>query len=266
MAEVGGLESLQNFNKYFLSGIYQEQLIEGNSDRGIDVGVMYRKSLDLHFEYQSNKSRPIEFLYPHELMGQTKNAATMRGSHLFSRDASELHVFDKVGGNTILIALTTHLKSKLDSDRIDPLGRRRREAEAKTLGKIYNELSQRHDCPILVTGDFNGNASSKNRAEEFVELFNSTDLKDCFDLLDIPDEERHTFFYSHYGWMQATQLDYALIGEKFKDRLIKNGSGVITYSNSIGEQLRRPRTRYDKDLMPSDHLPVVINIQIDEPN
>jgi hypothetical protein len=48
LCEVGGLESLKNFNQLFLGGAYSPCLLEGNSDRNIDVGFMVRKSLNFY--------------------------------------------------------------------------------------------------------------------------------------------------------------------------------------------------------------------------
>jgi len=44
--EVGGIESIENFNSLFLDSKYKAYLLEGNSDRGIDVGYLVKKDLD----------------------------------------------------------------------------------------------------------------------------------------------------------------------------------------------------------------------------
>src|SRR5689334_1002384 len=38
--EVGGRKSLDQFNRHFLNSSYQPYLLEGNSDRGIDIGYL----------------------------------------------------------------------------------------------------------------------------------------------------------------------------------------------------------------------------------
>ena len=92
--EVGGIESLNNFNHFFLQGKYTAHLIEGNSDRGIDVGYLVRKGLPLHAELRSHKDRPIQFNYPHELQTNLfeQNEKVLR-SHYFSRDCSKLLLY-----------------------------------------------------------------------------------------------------------------------------------------------------------------------------
>src|SRR5665213_3897009 len=65
--EIGGQESLTNFAKLFLGGKYVPYLLEGNSDRGIDIGYLVKKDFPLRAEIRTHKERPIQFLYPHEV-------------------------------------------------------------------------------------------------------------------------------------------------------------------------------------------------------
>jgi hypothetical protein len=64
--EVGGEESLSNFAKFFLDDQYTPYVIEGNSDRGIDIGYLVKKTITHRFELHTHKNRPIQFLYPHD--------------------------------------------------------------------------------------------------------------------------------------------------------------------------------------------------------
>lgn len=88
--EVGGLESLKNFNLLFLNNEYSTALIEGNSDRNIDVGFLIKKNLPFYFDLASNKNRSINFLYTHE-----KNLKAPPENKL-SRDCVELKLFKKI--------------------------------------------------------------------------------------------------------------------------------------------------------------------------
>src|SRR5690606_32967811 len=87
--EVGGQESLENFNRHFLDDRYTVMLKEGNSHRGIDVGYLVRRGLENEFKFVhlTHKDRPLQFLYPHE----TQTAGGGK-SHYFSRDVSELRL------------------------------------------------------------------------------------------------------------------------------------------------------------------------------
>ena len=59
LCEVGGEESLRNFNQIFLNDDYRVALIEGNSDRSIDIGYLIHKRVPYHFNIISNKDLPI---------------------------------------------------------------------------------------------------------------------------------------------------------------------------------------------------------------
>src|ERR1700722_7482176 len=61
LKQVGGQESLVNFAKLFLHDPYSPLLIEGNSDRGIDVGYLIKKDLPLKAELRTHKHRPLQF-------------------------------------------------------------------------------------------------------------------------------------------------------------------------------------------------------------
>src|SRR6185312_5880453 len=95
MNEVGGEESLQNFARFFLGGKYTPFLIEGNSDRGIDVGYLIKTDFPLRPELRTHKNRPIQFLYPHERQGDLFDETSTKPakSHYFSRDCAELRLY-----------------------------------------------------------------------------------------------------------------------------------------------------------------------------
>ena len=96
--EVGGEESLTNFAREFLDDKYQAHVIEGNSERGIDVGYLVKKDLPFAVELHTNKNRPLHFLYPHEMASNLhfEKIAPEKvvKTHYFSRDCAELRVFD----------------------------------------------------------------------------------------------------------------------------------------------------------------------------
>ena len=93
LVEVGGAESLKNFNHYFLNDQYSPILIEGNSDRNIDVGFLIKKNSDFYFDLITHKNRLINFLYPHEIQSNKTNYPPQIVSHKFSRDCAELRLF-----------------------------------------------------------------------------------------------------------------------------------------------------------------------------
>lgn len=266
LCEVGGFESLKNFNQLFMDDAYSPCLIEGNSERNIDVGFLIRKNLNFYFDLQSNKNRPINYLYPHERQSLLTGYPVKGGittSHKFSRDVAELRLFTSDKEKPFLIILLAHLKSRLDPDRIDPNGFERRRAELRTLLEIYNELSHVHpELPIVVAGDFNGNASLQNTDEEFKDLYATTQLKDVLEVCALPQEARATFYQVRNGARaEGRQIDFAFINPQLAP-LIKPGSAhVHRYKDEFGMAHDIPKSMDAKLSLPSDHYPVVFEIE-----
>jgi hypothetical protein len=67
LVEVGGRDSLENFNHHFLNEAYNAHWVEGNSSRSIDLGFLVRKGLSLSVEARSNRERPVDV---HTLLGK----------------------------------------------------------------------------------------------------------------------------------------------------------------------------------------------------
>lgn len=266
--EVGGLESLENFSKYFLNDLYKAYLIEGNSDRGIDVGYLIKRSLPYRYLLNSHKSRPLDFLYPHEETSnsyfQKVNPAKVIQSHYFSRDVAELRVHLPENDQPVLIILLTHLKSKLDPDGIDPQGRERRAAELNTLLDIYNEIEQEFDgkVPIAVAGDFNGLASRVACEPEMEIIYERTDLEAIFDILERPQTERATQIQIPRGGLAIlNEIDYIFVSPSLRTHLVPEECYVYRFKSELGVELPLPKSLPEKLLLPSDHYPVVAGIR-----
>lgn len=257
LEEIGGEESLRNFNHHFLNDNYRVALIEGNSDRSIDVGFLVHKRIPSHFNIITNKDLPINFWYPHEL----KSAGLP--SHKFSRDAAELHLFDKSMNKPYLIFLLTHLKSPLDPDGIDPMGTLRREAELKALLGIYKKLSNQYPhTPIVVCGDLNGNASRHNTDQEFLEIYQSTDLEDVLEITKKPLSERVTYYPLKSGaLLPGKQIDYVFLSNKAKPLLDPLNTSVFRYEIPTRGRALGPQTTEEKLNLPSDHYPIVFSLK-----
>lgn len=257
--EVGGEESLQNFSKYFLEDRYQPYLIEGNSDRGIDVGYLVRRDLDLDIELISHKNREINFLYPHE-----RSLLPSKKSHLFSRDCSELRVLGE-NGKPRLICFLVHLKSKLDLEGIDPYGNLRRAAEVETLVQIYKESKENFkDAHRMVIGDFNGIARKQGHEPAFDKIYDETDLLNALEIAGLDEEFSTTQVqFMRSGGRELLQFDYIFLSECLHQSLVLDETYVYRYKNDMGIHSPLP-TNFDEKLsMPSDHFPVVVTLDLD---
>ncbi len=258
--EVGGGESLENFNRIFLNDRFVPYLIEGNSDRGIDVGYLVSKNWigDKKIELVSHKNRPIQFNYPHELLRNPKAP-----SLLFSRDCAELRV--STGSDEAkMILFLVHLKSKLDREGIDPFGNLRRKAEVSTLIQIYKEAKAKlPDAHFVVMGDLNGIARSDSCDPEFEEIYQSTDLKNALELADIEKEYATTQVqFTRQNGRELLQFDYIFLSENLQAKLIKEQTYVYRYKNDLGIYSSLPTNFDQKLLLPSDHYPVVVTMDL----
>lgn len=255
LCEVGGLESLKNFNSLFLNNEYSPILIEGNSDRNIDVGFLIKKTHSFYFDLLTHKNRELNFFY--------KNDPIKAQSHKLSRDCAELRLFTHDVDKPFLIILLTHLKSPLDPERIDPNGAERRAAELKTCLEIYTELkNQFTECPILLAGDFNGQASSQNTDPEFRPLHQTTTLKDIFEIANVNSGNRYTFYQVRSGLRSdGRQIDYCFIDEKFKHLLNLQSIAVADFKDEFGSPIKKPDTLEQKMALPSDHYPIVFTLE-----
>jgi endonuclease/exonuclease/phosphatase family metal-dependent hydrolase len=243
MTEVGGHESLANFARFVLNDEYISLSLPSNSDRGIDLGYLIKKTLPYELALHTH----VDFALP---------APAKR----FSRDVLRL---DLIRDEKIeMIFLLVHIKSKLDIKRADFEGRSRRVHEVKGLLQIYEKLLV-HQVPILVGGDFNGHAGEKDTEEEFKAIYQETDLKDIAFLANIPEEERFSYIYFTRGGNRfVQQIDYLFISEKFA-HLIEPGECYFPrYKNPSGTPMPIPTRIEQKNTLPSDHYPFLASLRL----
>lgn len=261
--EVGGLESLKNFNKLFLSSAYSVALVEGNSDRNIDVGFLIKKTESFFFDLSSNKNRPLHYLYPHETLS-LKTGYPVRGTtQFFSRDCVELRLFRNDRQQPFMIILLTHLKSRLDPERIDPGGVERRTAELRTALDLYKEISaQNPETPVVFAGDMNGFAGLPLTDAEFTAIYNETDLQDVLEIANISLEKRSTFYQIKNGSkVDGKQIDYCFLPKSLTPHLKADSAQVYRYKDEFGFSLDTPRSVEHKNRLPSDHYPLFFALE-----
>lgn len=257
LCEVGGPESLKNFNELFLDSRYSTALMEGNSDRSIDVGFLVRKDLSFYFDLSSNKNRPIHFVYPHE------RALSPPPVYKFSRDVAELKCFTKDAEDPFLILLLTHLKSRRDPEKKDPNGFERRKAELKTLIEIEQEIEKKYpQVPLIMAGDFNGNAGSENPDDEFKLIYENTSLKDILELQQVNANERPTYYQvKPLGKTEGRQIDFCFMTPLAAQFLRPQSCAVYRYKDEYGFKIDIPQNLDAKLQLPSDHYPLVFELE-----
>lgn len=266
LSEVGGRESLANFSRYFLKDRYVPHLIEGNSDRGIDLGFLVRRALPLKYDLVSHKNRKLDFLYPHEKQSQETGYTHLRSGrvtgHRFSRDVVELRCFDETDDEKPeFILMQVHLKSPLDKDRIDPGGRDRRKAELDMLVQIYGEVKADFPTtPVMISGDFNGVIYGPNPDPEF-ESMRASPLMCSLDVAGLEPDEKFTWMHLHNKRPNYyRQLDYILVPPELHGRVHRDETWVYRFKDEYGMNRIVPRNQNEKRTLPSDHYPVVLTL------
>lgn len=179
--------SLRRFNDNVLTAVngstYEHVLlIDGNDDRGIDVGLLVRDSIDIsairsHVDDKGD------------------------GETIFSRDCPEYEL--RLPSGARLLLLVNHFKSKGSGGFARSNAKRRRQAER--VREIYNERRAEGADNIIILGDFNDTPESEPLAPL---LRGGTDLRDVSEHLAYQSDGRPGTF----GNGTASQkLDYILL-------------------------------------------------------
>lgn len=189
LVEVESRPAIQHFHDKVLTPLAvapypYNMVIDGNDERGIDVGILSRY--------------PIRRMCSHIADRSTRHAA----SPTFSRDCPEYYV-ELPSGRELLI-MPNHFTSKGS----DSTGKRRRE-QARAVRKIYSALRKRYPL-TLVAGDLNDNP----RTSALDALLKRTDLVDAMSLKQ----------YSGYPgtYQRATaeeKIDYLLLSPALRRKV-----------------------------------------------
>jgi endonuclease/exonuclease/phosphatase family metal-dependent hydrolase len=182
----------------------QVMVIDGNDDRGIDVGLMTKNGYEIG----------LMCSHIHDLKPD--------GFPIFSRDCPEYAVHAP-SGETIWV-LPNHFKSKFGGD--SPASQAKRLAQAKRTAEIYQALRDAGEKSVVVLGDLNDTPDSAPLAP----LLNGTDLKDVsehptFDTgewkgkPEVGDKGMGT-----YGLGNDNQkIDYLMLSPELFGRVTKSG-------------------------------------------
>ena len=265
LIEVGGEESLKEFNEVYLDNDYIVSLIKGNSSRGIEIGYLIKKGSSYTFEHLTHRNRKLGFLYSHEKQENKRlikeGKKTKHNSHYLSRDIAELRVFGEDKETPKCIFLGVHLKSKLNDTGHDWLGKERRASELSLLIETYKSLNKKFygKVPIFLTGDFNGAAAGIDHEDEFKKIYSDTDLLDVSEHLEWTIDQKTTFIlYDKHKAPNQMQLDYFFLETKLKHLVDVKETCVYRYKRE--NLLPLPQTPYARAALPSDHYPIVIKL------
>lgn len=181
---------LKKFDTDVLRSKYRyEMLLDGNDQRGIDVGIYSRF--------------PLGGIWTHMFDGSSS-------SKTFSRDCPEYEIL--LPGGQGLYVLCNHLKSKGYGSQAANDARRKRQATA--IKDILKGYDLKNDW-VVVAGDLNDTPDSDP-------LKPVTNLSNLYDVLALqyPGQPGKRWTY-HYRSFE--QIDYILVSKPLRDRFIKAG-------------------------------------------
>jgi len=227
--EVGGKESLENFNKYFLEDKYYVFCDDGNSKRGICCGFLVNKRIRLNFKIRSNKEYKL------------------KDNKRFSRDILSLDFKIKDERYRLLL---THLKSLISTDK-DPQGVIQRSREVRGFCQMYEKMTAEN---IIFSGDLN---SDIYHADEFKPLL-KTDLKDLHEIEKSSEKDRTTHVYFGRQERMLHQFDYIMMNKNMRDKY--TDGYTYRFKTMYGDIMDLPDTLQEKKELPSDHYPVIVII------
>ena len=191
--------TLARFNEYVLPKIdgtpYDHvMLIDGNDDRGIDVGIMTRAGY------------PIELMRSHvdDPDGDNK---------IFSRDCPEYLI--KTPNNNRLWVLVNHLKSKGSGTQKESNARRKK--QAKRVRQIYDALIADGEKFVAVVGDMNDTPNSDPLSPL---LSDGSTLKDISTHSQFDNGGRPG---TYNNCTKSDKIDYILLSPELYKNVLKGG-------------------------------------------
>ncbi len=187
VVEVEDRPSLDRFNQDLLSGQFDHvMLIDGNDPRGIDVGIMTTKK--------------VEIISMHSNVDEPDPGAP--GEHLFSRDCAEY--LCRLPTKKTVRVLLNHFKRQSGG------GGEKRARQAKGVRRIIDQLVASGEINLIVMGDLNeGPDGQGNPAKHFAPLYTPTSpLVDVFSLPAFDPGPRPGTFQS---CSTTNRLDYIFV-------------------------------------------------------
>lgn len=210
-------------------------LIDGNDDRGIDVGLMCR---DGH---------GVTYIRTHIFDEDAEG-------RIFSRDCAEYHLL--VPNGQRLVMLVNHLKSKGYGSPGDPVGAVRRGRQAARVAEIYEGLRAEGIENIAVVGDLNDWAGGGSLDA----LLEDTDLTD---ISAHPDFEWNGRLGTWGSGNEKDKIDYVLLSPALF--ALASGGGVFRMGVYRGPGTHDPWDVYDtltRDVdQASDHAAIYADIE-----
>jgi len=199
LIEVENRTVLRYFNEIVLGFYHQKQyehimVIDGNDERGIDVGVMLNNGF-----------------YIKEMVSHVDDKDSI--GTIFSRDCAEYHVVTPKSNE--LIVLINHFKSKGYGSASSSDSRRAR--QAKRVKEIVKQRTEEGNPYIAVIGDLNDIPTN----EPLLPL--TTGLPQLIDIMSHPNYVSDGRSGTYGNGTQSNKIDYILLSSALATKVISGG-------------------------------------------
>jgi endonuclease/exonuclease/phosphatase family metal-dependent hydrolase len=231
--------SLMEFNRVMIpeaggASYRHGMVIDGNDDRGIDVGILTRDGF------------PIESMCSHV------DDRDSSGRLIFSRDCPQYRLRTPSGGR--LVVMVNHFKSKGHGTQASSNARRR--AQAQRVKEIYESLRADGIDHVAIVGDLNDTPGSA----PLQPLIQQTDLKD---VSEHPAFDDGGFKGTHGSAGAGAKIDYILLSPALFGKVQQGGvnrrgmwPGVRPAKWPVLAELKRPEDSA------SDHAALWVDLNL----
>ncbi|HVP41868.1 MAG TPA: endonuclease/exonuclease/phosphatase family protein [Terriglobales bacterium] len=248
--EVENLTVLRLFNaKYMGSAFDRIILVDGNDARGIDVGFLVRKGVDV--TVLDVRTHADEAIGGGFLAKSNRLDTAVTAQAIFSRDCLEVDV--QVSG-VALTFLVNHFKAQDNK----PTTSARRKRQAARVVELVQAVRNNDRHPIVM-GDLNIDSKQSDYDGSLDPLLDLSTLHDPFAGLD--QQQRWTHFYS--SDKTVSKLDYVLVDDFLSNRV----DSVDIFRKGLSKkckQYKGPRlsSMKNNDLEASDHCPTTMILNL----
>jgi len=261
-------QNLEAFAEKDLNDEYVPLMAKNTNDhRGLWIGFLIKTELIQNYDFEILSFADRTWVNPNDMyVWDKKRNPTSKIYHgpVFARDFPILLVKHKLETEPFAAFAGVHLKSQRDPPKNssnDKGARKRAAREVKEIISIVNGFREEYpDIPLTISGDFNADIRSHAMFNPLLDL----GFKDSIHHHNKNQKgqaRRTSYFFNNDKLRPLGQLDSHLLDENIQKNLIS--TWIEQYKNRRGQVVVPDSPKMREKVLPSDHLPVVVDIKTD---
>jgi predicted extracellular nuclease len=255
--EVENLATLRIFNALYLKDYFDRLvLLDGNDPRGIDVGLLIRRDLNM-VTLENVQSHADDALAGGFLPGSNRLNTKVLTAAVYSRDCLEVSI--SVGSLQITLLLNHFKAQDVDRKTKKDKSTQRRLHQAQHVSTLVNQVKKQGRVPIVL-GDLNKDHRDEAYDGSLDPLVGHPALADPFPGR-LPAGELWSHYYS--GDRKVSRLDYILLDKSLQGTV----KGVEFFRQGLTPKCKQyagprlPKLKKDGQEA-SDHCPTTVVLDI----